>query len=240
MRTLVISQPTYLPWLGYFRIMKEADVFVFLDNVQFEHRSWQCRNRIKSAAGNLWLTVPTHHEAKSKIFDVDIDNTKPWTRQHWNAMKTSYGKAPYFKTYSPFFKLVYEREWTKLAELNIYIAQYLAAQLGLSPIFVQASKIGLEGKRTQLLLELCKMFDADRYLSSIGARDYMREDGAAEIFDKEGIKVEFLEVNTITYPQLFGEFIPGLSAIDCLFNCGSHAMKITSDESETTYHELDR
>jgi hypothetical protein len=220
--------------------MKEADVYVFLDNVQFEHRSWQCRNRIKSAMGIVWLTVPTHHEEKSKICEVDIDNSKPWMRQHWNAIKTSYGKAPYFKKYSPFFKLVYENEWTKLAELNIHVAKYLAAQLGVSPIFVQASKIGLEGKRTKLLLEICKMFGADHYLSSIGAREYMEEDGAAEIFEKEGIRVQFLEVNSVTYPQLFGEFIPDLSAIDCLFNLGSDALKIMSSEKSTTYHELGR
>ena len=220
--------------------MKEADVFVFLDNVQFEHRSWQCRNRIKFANGIAWLTIPTHHGAKSKIYDVDIDNTKPWMRQHWNAIKTSYGKAPYFEQYSPFLKATYEREWTKLADLNIYVAKYLAAQLGVSPTFVQASKIGLEGKRTKLLLEICKMFGANRYLSSIGAKDYMEEDGAAEIFEKEGIRVDFLEVNDIVYPQLFGEFIPDLSAIDCLFNCGSDAMKVMSSEKSTTYCGLGR
>jgi len=154
MRTVVISQPTYLPWAGYFRIMKEADVYIFLDNVQFEQRSWQSRNRIKSVEKFVWMTIPTHHESQSRICDVEIDNSKPWKRQHQTAIKTSYGKAPYFGDYYPFLKSVYESRWTELALLNICLIKYFAGKLGLSPIFVRASKLGLEGKRTALLLDI--------------------------------------------------------------------------------------
>ena len=240
MRTVVISQPTYLPWTGYFRIMKEADVYVFLDNVQFEQRSWQSRNRIKSAQQFAWLTIPTHHDSQSRICEVEIDNSKPWKRQHLNAIKTSYGKAPYFNLYSSFFKSVYESSWTELVLLNIYMIKYFAAQLGLSPVFVRASKLGMEGKRTTLLLDICKMFGADRYVSSIGARDYMEEDGAKPIFEKEGIKVAFLEVNLLKYPQLFGEFIPELSVIDLLFNCGPDSSKILFEKNTAVFSELRR
>ena len=240
MRTIVISQPTYLPWTGYFRIMKEADVYVFLDNVQFEQRSWQSRNRIKSAEKFAWLTIPTHHDSQSKISDVEIDNSKAWKRQHLNAIKTSYGKAPYFANYSSFFKSLYEMNWTELPLLNIYLIKYFATQLGLSPIFVRASKLGLEGKRTTLLLDICKMFGADRYVSSIGAKNYMEADGAKQIFEKEGIKVEFLEVSHFSYPQLFGEFIPELSIVDLLFNCGPNSSKILFDNDTAVFSELDR
>lgn len=238
MRTVVISQPAYLPWCGYFRIMKEADVYVFMDNVQFEPSSWQCRNRIKSAAKWMWLTVPTHHEGQRIISDVDIDNSKPWQRQHWNTIKTSYGKAPYFNEYSSFFKSVYERKWSKLTSLTIHIVKYLSLQLGLSPVFVQASKLGAAGKRTDLLLEICKMFDADRYVSSIGAKDYMEKDGAKEIFQKEGTKVEFVQFDPPSYHQLFGDFIPALSFVDCLFNCGPDSSKILFSEGHTTFKPL--
>ncbi|MFX1536947.1 MAG: WbqC family protein [Promethearchaeota archaeon] len=238
MRTVVISQPTYLPWLGYFRIMKEADVYVFLDNVQFERRSWQSRNRIKTPTKCIWLTVPTHHGLQYKISDVEIDNSKPWKRQHWNAIQTSYGKAPYFNNYSSFFKSVYERNWVKLTSLNIQIVRYLASQLGLFPVFVQASKLGLEGKRTRLLLDICKLFEADRYVTSVGAKEYMEKDGAREIFQEGGIKVEFLRFNNPTYRQLFGEFIPDLSFIDCLFNCGPNSSKILFGEGSATFKSL--
>jgi hypothetical protein len=218
--------------------MKEADVYVFLDNVQFEPRSWQSRNHIKSPAKLIWLTVPTHHKGQSKISDIEIDNSKPWTRQHWNALKTSYGKAPYFNSYSSFFKSVYERKWTSLVSLNIHIVKYLASQLGLSPTFVQASKLGLEGKRTMLLLDICKMFGADRYVSSVGAKEYMREDGAKEIFQKEGIEVEFLKFNHRVYEQLFGNFVQDVSFIDCLFNCGQNSGKIIFGEGSATFSSL--
>jgi hypothetical protein len=234
MRTLAISQPTYLPWSGYFRIIKEADVFVFLDNVQFEQRSWQCRNHIKSPSTLSWLTIPTHHKDQCKISEVEIDNLKPWQRQHWTAIQISYGRARYFSDYSPFFKDTYERKWIKLSSLTIHFIKYLASQLNLPTVFVQASKLGLEGKRTMLLLEICKMFDADRYISSVGAKEYMRADGAEELFEKEGIKVEFLRFNHPEYPQLFGGFSKEVSFVDCLFNCGKGSSGIVFGEGSAT------
>src|SRR3990170_7183446 len=226
MKTVVISQPTYLPWLGYFYIMNEADTYVFLDDVQFERRSWQFRNRIKSPTKWIWLTVPTHHKGLCQIKDVEIDNTKPWTRKHWNALKACYGKAPFFELYSPFFQSVYETEWIMLADLNIHIITYLASQIGLRPAFVRSSQLDVGGKRTELLLNICKILNADRYVSSIGAKEYMIEDDFENLFKNEGITVEFLEYKHPIYSQLFGDFIPNLSFVDCLFNCGPDLPKI--------------
>jgi len=238
MRTVVITQPTYLPWLGYFRLMKEADVFVFLDNVQFERRSWQCRNRIKCPRKPIWLTVPTLHENQCLIKDVTIDNTKPWQRKHWKSIKSCYGKAPHFNTYAAFFEEVYNRRWVKLASLNIYIIKYLASQLGLSPTFIRSSRLGVGAKRTPLLLNICEMLNADRYLSSIGAKQYMEEDGAKELFGKAGIAVEFFQFNHPVYPQLFGEFISELSVVDYLFNCGPDSRKVIFQEVSATFQPL--
>ncbi len=239
-RTVVISQPTYLPWAGYFRIMKEADVYVFLDNVQFETRSWQSRNRIKSVDKFIWLSIPTHHKSQSRIVDVEIDNSKTWKRQHLNAIKISYGKATFFNEYFPWFKQVFDSNWTNLATLNIYLIKYLAKQFGLCPVFVRASKLGLEGKRTNLLLDICKMFAADRYVSSIGAKDYMEKDGAKAAFEQEGIKVEFLQVNDFEYQQMYGKFIPELSVIDLLFNCGPESSKLLFNPDIAVFSELER
>jgi hypothetical protein len=227
MRTAVISQPTYLPWLGYFRIMKEADVYVFLDSVQFERRSWQCRNYIKSPKGPFLLTVPTYHSPQLRSIEATkIDNTKPWRRQHWNALTTFYARAPYFDLYSSFFEAIYKRRWIKLCSLNIHIIKFLASQLGLAPLFLRSSQMNIEGKRTRLLLNICRKVKADRYVSSIGAREYMREDGAEELFANEGIKVQFLEYGHPNYPQLFGDFVSNLSSVDCLYNCGPDFSRI--------------
>lgn len=229
MRTAVISQPTYLPWLGYFRIMKEADIYVFLDNVQFEKRSWQCRNRIKSVNKWIWVTVPTRSKQGTLLKDVEIDNTKPWQRQHWNAIRTCYGKAPYFGLYAPFFKSVYNTEWTKLDSLNIYIIKYLASQLGLSPSFLRSSDLGVKGTRTDLLLNICTVLGADRYVTTVGSKEYMQEDGAEKLFER-CIKLEFFEYNHPVYPQLFEDFIPFLTVVDCLFNCGPKSAEVIFGE----------
>jgi ribosomal protein S18 acetylase RimI-like enzyme len=240
-KTVVISQPTYLPWLGYFRIMKEADAYVFLDSVQFERRSWQTRNRIKTSTKWTWLTVPTLHENTETlcpIQDVRIDNSKDWRRAHWNAIRTSYGKAPYFKEYSPFFISTYEKQWETLVSLDIHIIKHIASQLGISPIFFKSSELQAEGKRTHLLLNICRMLDANRYVSSIGAKEYMENDGAKKLFDENGIKVDFVTYNEPRYPQLFGDFIPQLSAIDCLFNCGPDSSRIMLDEKCVKFQSI--
>lgn len=238
MRTVVISQPTYLPWTGYFRIMKEADVYVFLDNVQFERRSWQSRNRIKSVNNFIWLSIPTHHDGQRRITEVEIDNSKDWRRQHLHAIQTSYGKAPFFKEYYPWFKTVFESNWDDLASLNIYLIKQIASILGISPVFVRGSKLGIDAKRTNLLLDICKLFGADRYVSSIGAKSYMEEDGAKALFDSEGIKVEFLQIKSFEYPQLFGGFIPELSIVDLLFNCGPNSTKILFDKDIAIFSSM--
>ena len=239
MRTVVITQPTYLPWLGYFYIMKEADVFVFLDHVQFQRSSWQCRNRIKSPTGWFWLTVPTHRKGRCSIKDVEIDNTQSWQKKHWKALKLNYGKASYFDLYSPFFKSVYEKNWIKLVCLNIYIIKYLASQLGLAPIFLRSSKLRVQGKRTRMVLSICKTLNADRYVTTPTAKEYMEEDNAEKLFRDEGIAIEFIKYSHPVYPQCFGEFCSHLSFVDCLFNCGSNSPKIVFSEDSNDLSQPD-
>ena len=113
-----------------------------------------------------------------------------------------------------------------LADLNIHIIKYLASQLGLSSGFMRSSQLNVETKRTQMLLDICKILKADRYVSSVGAEGYMMEDVAGKLFRNEGIAAELLEYKHSIYPQMFGEFIPNLSLLDCLFNCGPDSPKI--------------
>jgi hypothetical protein len=226
MKTVCITQPTYLPWLGYFCLIKESDVFVFLDHVQYVKRSWQNRNRIKTSDGWMWLTVPTHSKKGESINEVSIDNTKAWRKKHLNSIKTHYGKAPYFKKYYSFFESLYNKDWDNLSDLNVFVIKHFTSELGLSPNYVKSSKLNLKQKRTGLALEICKKLEADRYVSSIGAKEYMRKDGAEELFKDEGIKLEFFEYKHPVYPQLYDDFVTHTSIIDCLFNCGPESPKI--------------
>ena len=219
--------------------MKEADIYVFADHVQFESRSWQCRNRIKAPGKCRWLTVPVMHSSLfGQIKDVKIANDHPWRCKHWNTLNSCYAKAPYFGIYSNFFKSLYEELWTSLSELNIKIITYLASQLGLFPKFLRSSELETEGKRSHLAMNICKSLGADRYVSSIGAWEYMKEEHAEDLFEKEGIKLEFLKYSTPNYPQLFGDFIPDLSIVDCLFNCGNTASEIILQKGPATFLSL--
>ena len=219
-----------MPWIGYFFLITQADAYVFLDHVQFEKNSWQSRNKIKGPKGAIWLTVPSHHKGLGSIKDVTIDNTQSWTKKHLLALKTCYKKAPYFNFYLPFFESVYTKEWQLLADLNIHLIQYLSNQLGTSSVFYRSSELNVQGKRTEMVLDICKKLKAERYLASTGAEDYMRQDGAKPLFEKEGIDVQFMKFTPQTYPQLFGDYIPNLSIVDLIFNCGP-------DNSRTLFNQ---
>ncbi len=237
-RTIAISQPTYLPWTGFFYLIKQADVYVFLDHVQFEKNSWQSRNRIKGPKDAIWLTVPTHHKGFEAIEDVVIDNTQLWAKKHLLAIKTCYGRAPYFNYYLPFFESLYTAKWESLINLNIHIIKYLSTQLGLSPVFVRSSELGVEGKRTEMVLNICKAMDADRYLASVGAEEYMRQDSAEKLFRNAGIKAEFMEYKPPVYQQLFGAYVSNLSVIDLLLNQGSDRSKTLLNEGTVTFWSI--
>ena len=122
-----IHQPEHLPWLGFFDKMRQCDVLVLLDTVQFARRDFQNRNRIKSASGAIWLTVPVVSKGKvdQAIEDVEIVKDQGWRRKCWNAMHHNYRNATYFADHRPFFEELYEREWTRLVDLNVAGIRYL-------------------------------------------------------------------------------------------------------------------
>ena len=95
---VAIHQPQYLPWLGYLAKWAAADVFVFLDTVQYEKNGWQNRNRIKTAAGAVWLTVPVHYRhLNQRIDETEIDYRRDWRTSHLNQFRDSYRRAPHFE-----------------------------------------------------------------------------------------------------------------------------------------------
>lgn len=228
---VTIHQPEYLPWLGFFDRIAKADLFVVLDQVQFQ-RGFINRNKIKTPTGWQWLTVPIIHEFHRKsINQVEIDNQiTDWKRSHWAGLVHNYSKAPYFGEYSDFFKDVFERDWKLLAELDIYLIKNLMNLLGLKTSLKKSSSLNVGGKSTELLINICKEVGADTYLSGEGGKRYMD----MKRFEEEGIKVLFQEFNHPKYPQAFEKeagFIPNLSIVDLLFNCGQKSLNIIKGES---------
>lgn len=224
MTTVAIMQPTYLPWIGYFGMIDRADIFVFLDTVQFARRSWQQRNRIKTANGPLMLTVPVHKKGArdQKIGEVMIDEGARFAEKHVRAIEHALSKAPYFTEHSGQLFAILGMGHQKLADLNIEMITWLAQAMGISCKFVRSSEINATGSKADLLANICEALDGETYLSAPGSRDYIESSAA---FRTHGITVSYHHYEHPTYAQLYGEFEPYMSAIDLLFNLGPESLE---------------
>lgn len=230
---VTIHQPEHLPWLGFIDKMRQADVLVLLDSTQFAKDDFQNRNRIKTQSGPRWLTVPVYKAGRSEqlVSDVEICNDRNWRNRCWSLIYQSYRDAPYFQEYAPFFEDLYSREWTQLAALNETIIQHLRDVLGLETELVKASELGVWVKGpTQVNLTICQEMGADVYLSGKHGRDYLDESE----FAVHGIRVQYQDFRHPTYPQLWGDFLPQMSSIDLLFNCGESALEAIKGANRCT------
>jgi hypothetical protein len=224
LRVAAIMQPTYLPYLGYFQLMAASYVFVFLDDVQFARRSWQSRNRILTAQGELMLTVPVKkHDRDTPIHLIEIDDGQPWRAKHLAALRHAYGKKRCFEEGWAFVseQLARERDG-KLADLTCGVAQAAAEKLGLPTRFVRASALDAGGARSEHLLAICRAIGADEYVSPMGSSGYMEEDG---VFGDVGFPARFQSFQPAEYPQGPGAFTPYMSFVDALMNVGWDGMK---------------
>ncbi|MCX8083989.1 MAG: WbqC family protein [Calditerrivibrio sp.] len=221
-----ILQPGYLPWLGFFEQIYRSDVFVIYDDVQYDKEGWRNRNRIKTANGIQWLTVPVHVKLSQNplIKDIKIDNKENWRRKHLNSIKMSYSKSPFLKDYLSFFEDTYNRQWNYLIDIDMYLILNLITFLGIkNKQIVLSSSLGMRTKdRIQRLIEICKIFNADIFYEGASGRNYIDE----EDFIRHGIKVQFQDYKHPVYRQLYGDFVPYLSVIDLLFNHGGESLDI--------------
>lgn len=225
-RTAVILQPSYLPWLGYFAQMGRSDVFVVYDDVQYDKHSWRNRNRIKTAQGVQWLTVPvrTHGQNWPTNRDVLIDNKQDWRRKHLMSIRQSYAKAPFFREYIGVFDDLYARERTHLLELNHTLLLSICDVLGLQREIRFSSELGVEGANVSRLVNICRTVGAERFYEGAAGRDYIDDSQ----FTSAGLHIEYQDYQHPEYPQLHGPFEPFLSVIDLLFNCGPKSLEVLS------------
>ena len=216
-----ILQPGYLPWLGFFEQLYKSDVFVIYDDVQYDKNGWRNRNRIKTANGIQWLTVPVTLKFQDYIKDVHIDNKTNWRKKHISALKLNYAKSPYLKNYIPIFEEAYAREWEMLIDLDMFFIEKLALAIGIEEKkIIKASDLKIEGGRIDRLMKICKHCGADIFYEGAAGTNYIN----AEDFASQGIKVEFQDYKHPVYSQPYGDFVPYMSAIDMLFNCGPESL----------------
>ncbi|MFQ5787109.1 MAG: WbqC family protein [Thermodesulfobacteriota bacterium] len=232
---IAIHQPQYLPWLGYLDKIDKAEVFVILDSVQFKKNEWQNRNRIKAAQGWQWITVPILYKFPEKISEVRINNNTNWSRKHLQALITNYSKTLYFADYKNYFEDIFSRSWDRLFDLNIEVIKFLINTLELKTRLVMASDLKLREEPTERLIDICKVLGGKRYLAGRDGSKYMNLDK----FDEEGIDIIFQDFKHPVYNQLHGDFEPGMSAIDLLFNCGDKSLEILrGNREEKTKQEI--
>jgi WbqC-like protein len=222
--TLAALQPGYLPWVGYFDLIRRADIFVSYDHVQFDKHGWRNRNRIKCAHGAQWLTVPVRHKGlgPQRLLDVTIDDARPWARKHVASLQQCYAGARYAGDYLPELAEVLLRPWRNLVELDLAVAGLMCSWLGLEDRVVRSSELELHGNRSERLLDLCHRFGATRYLSGESAKAYLD----VELFAAAGVAVEWQAYAFPAYPQHHGDFVPYLSAIDLILNCGPDSANV--------------
>lgn len=216
---LAAHQPQFIPWLGYFEKMLRADVFVILDDVQFKKNEWQNRNKIWSREGGQWLTVPVLHDFGQEIREVKINETAAWRDKQLKTLKQTYGKAKHFEACNGPWEAMYGRTWETLGELNLHTLNEIRKVLKIETRMPLSSTLGVEGKSTERLVNLCKKLGADVYLAGAGGQDYMD----MSLFDRAGIKVGFQDFHHPVYPQFNGQFLSHLTALDMIFHCGAEA-----------------
>jgi len=220
-----INQPAYLPWLGYFHRIAAADVHVVLDHVQFEKNSFTNRNKIRTRDGWSWLTVPVKTAGKSgqlPINEIEIANDKKWGVKHWETMRLSYAKAPFFTDHAHFFESVYQRSWQKLIDLTSEINTYLLREFGIKTEIYFSSQMKASGRKDELVLNLCRELGATVYLSGPLGRNYLRE----HLFQDAGITVRYDDYDHPVYSQAHPGFEPYMAAVDLLLNAGRESLDV--------------
>ena len=221
---LVIIQPSYIPWRGFFHQIQKTDIFMFYDDVQYDVDGWRNRNRVKTASGTRWLTIPVraagHLLKKTPINEIRIDWNRNWAKKHWTTLQNSYGAAPYFERYAPLLESFYARHDERLSELTIDLTLALAAELGIRHTrFVRSSELKIEGTKTDRLLSLLGAVGSRRYISGPSARAYIDHDKVAAA----GVSIEYMVYDYPEYEQLHPPYDPAVSILDLLFMKGPDA-----------------
>ena len=219
---LAIHQPNYLPWPGYFHKMESVDVFLILDTVQYIKLEYDNRCKIKTPEGEQWMTVPISPPSLgTPINKVKFAEGADIWRYNWKTLKNNYSKSAFFNDYQDELREIYGKEWDRLIDLNLKLIKTVRNWLGIETPIKLASELPKSTlKGTELILSFCRELNADAYLSGVGGKNYLEQ----EQFDSNNINLEYQNYTPIVYKQMFGDFLPNLSVIDLLFNCGKESL----------------
>ena len=231
MKRVAILQSNYIPWKGYFDLINSVDLFIFHDDLQYTKNDWRNRNKIKTMEGVRWVTIPSGTNEKRLIHEVTLCDSL-WQKKHWNLIKNSYSKAPYWNEYKEFFENFYmDKEWTNLSILNQYLIKTITKNFlgNKNTQFDDSRKYNLKEKKEARVLELLEKVGASEYISGPAAKSYISEQN---FIDKNINLTWFDYVGYKPYEQLGQGFVHDVSIIDVLFNCGPEALLYTRGKHE--------
>ena len=221
MKKCAIMQPTYLPWSGYFNLIYNVDIFIFLDDAQYSKGNWHNRNRILNKSEVTWITIPVKkHKLNSRINEINFHSAKDWKKQHANLIKECYHKHPFYSDVEEILTLLKSSRHNILSELNMDLIKFICQKLSFKTLFYKSSDFKIvEKKRTDKIINLLENFQITHYISPQGSRDYLLEDN---FLDKTNINLEFNNYIPNEYSQNFNKnsFFNKLSFIDVLSNLG--------------------
>jgi WbqC-like protein len=223
-----IHQPHYLPYPGFFHKLSLADIFIIMDDVQYDKR-FTNRNKILAPQGPIWLSVPINKANKFMPNSVvEINNSIPWREDHWKKLTYSYKNARCFHIYRSYFEGVYKKDWNLLFDLDFETIKAMMGWLGIRVPVVKESELSVKGEGAERLVNACKAVGADTYVSGAGGREYIDE----RIFARAGVGLEYQEYTPVEYPQRFSrQFVPNLSVVDLLFNLGPDSVRVLKDST---------
>ncbi len=222
-----ILQPTYLPWIGYFEMIASSDIYIAFDSAQFTKKTFDHRNKIKTANGVVCLSLPVQRAPqKTRTCDIKISyNQENPLEKHFKTIELAYKKAPYFEKYKPLFEKFYSQKYVLLRDLNVGMIKLICNILGIKTKIILSSDLNLNDQgmgKTERVINLCKKAQITHLYDAQGAEEFLDK----SLFKKDGILIDFQKFEHPEYPQLWGEFIPYLSVIDLIFNQGDKSFSI--------------
>jgi hypothetical protein len=213
---VVILQSNYIPWKGYFDLINDADIFCFLDEVQYTKNDWRNRNKLYSKNGLFWLTIPISKKAVNlKISEVILENSY-WQEKHYTSIVKTYCKAPQLHNLLPFLEDIYlKQQWKSLSELNQYIIKKICNFIDIKTKIVTSKDYHLESNKIDRIISLIKQMGGTEYISGMGAKNYL--DGSEGIFTQNDISLVYKTYGYYkAYPQNLPDFQDAVSIIDTL------------------------
>ncbi len=212
-----IHQPNYIPWIGYFYKIYKSDIFIFLDDVQYEKNGYSDRNCIKTPQGMCYLKIPVElQSSKTNYNKVRIKNELGWKEKHLKTISMNYKKSKYYDVVYSDLVNIYYNSFEDLSSFNIELIKCICTKLNINTKFLISSELDITGMSTERLINIINKCNGNYYLSGLGGKNYQDE----LLYKENNIELEYLNIKLPSYNQLWGDFIPNLSILDLLFNCG--------------------